>query len=95
VTQWSEGTSASDYETHYAVYYDNAGTFTATNLTDISNRPRSAAYDGSRIGWRGRNGIYRFRRRSCGNAPSGAGLESPVLAVYYDSVNGVLMAGGG
>lgn len=99
VTKWYSGTSTSDYATHYAIYWDNAGTFTPTLVTDEEcGLPASIAYNNieGRYWITAGNTIFTGTTPagidSYGFVPTGVTTTNPVFSVVYDSGNNMVIA---
>ncbi len=99
VSQWS---TVDPDTTHYAIYYNNAGTFTPTPITNaISSLPSSIAWDGTNYWISAGNTVFRGAdpwslMNDSANVAGAFTAANPVLSVWYDSVNiGVIAAATG
>lgn len=84
--------------THYAVYYNDAGTFDPSPITNaICGLPSSIAWDGTNYWITAGNAIFRGTTpglliNDSVNVAGAFTASNPVLSVWYDSVNGGVIA---
>ena len=98
-TSRTEG-SSSPYTTYYSLYYDNGGTFTEAINDAAVGCPSSIAYDTANSYYYIAAGTTIYTSTNAdpgglatyGHVPSGVSTDTPVLDVYYDSDNSVVIA---